>query len=55
MLVDAPEAVVIGRPSAKLAAASSAAEEARVKVQAEKLGAEELKKKGELLAVAVAK
>ena len=42
-------------PSAKKAADSSAAEEARVKAQAEALGPEELKKKGELLAAAVAK
>ncbi len=54
-LVAGPKAVVVGRPSAKLAADSSAAEEARVKAQAESLGAEELKKKGELLASAVAK
>ena len=54
-LVAAPKSVVIGRPSAAKATSSSTREEARVKAQAEALGAEALKMKGEVLAAAVAK
>ena len=55
VIMAAPKAIVIGRPSATKAAASSAAEDARIKAQAEALGEAELKTKGELLAAAVSK
>ena len=54
-IMAAPKGVVIGRPSAAQAAGASAAEDARVKAQAEALGEEALKAKGALLATAVAK